>query len=102
MAAPPPSPTPLAGTAGNEIRSGRASPASPGRVSQTPFMAVRNTVRRATASSEDAAYGRSLTYWASAKSGEPPRPLPLPRRTSAMGSMSSSRAAVQTSSFASG
>lgn len=67
-----------------------------------PFIALENTPLSATASSEEAAYGRSLTYCASAASGAPPRPLPFPRRTSATASTSSSSAAVQRRSSASG
>lgn len=77
-------------------------PARSGRARQAPFSADLNTVVIATESSEDAAYGRSLTYCASAASGAPPRPLPLPRLTSATGSTSSNSAAVQRSAVASG
>ncbi|GAA4340649.1 hypothetical protein GCM10023178_53920 [Actinomadura luteofluorescens] len=59
---------------------------------------MRNTFAMADARSEDAAYGRSFTYWPSEKSG-----VPLPRvRTSWTGSTSSSKAAVQRCSSASG
>ena len=88
---------PRAGSAGTSIRNGSGPPARSGRAAHTPRSALVNTVLSATASSEDAAYGRSLTYCASAASGAPPRPLPLPRRTSATGSTSSSSAAVQRS-----
>lgn len=68
----------------------------------TPFSADLKTVVIATERRDEAAYGRSLTYCASAASGAPPRPLPLPRRTSATGSTSSRSAAVQRSADASG
>ena len=55
------------------------------RLARGPSSRSRTRCCSATASSEDAAYGRSLTYCASAASGAPPRPLPLPRRTSATG-----------------
>jgi hypothetical protein len=73
-----------------------------GRVAHTPFIALEKTVPRATASKELAAYGRSLTYCASALSGAPPRPLPRPRRSNATGSTSSSSAAVHDRSVACG
>ncbi len=84
------------------MRSGRDCPGSSGRALHTPRIALEKTPLSATASSEDAAYGRSLTYCASAASGAPPRPLPLPRLTSATASTSSSNAAVQRWSSASG
>ncbi|MGX1510592.1 hypothetical protein RKD44_001880 [Streptomyces collinus] len=65
-------------------------------------MALEKTLLSATARRDEAAYGRSLTYWARAASGAPPRPLPLPRLTSATASTSSSSAAVQRRSSASG
>jgi hypothetical protein len=49
----------------------------------------------ATLTNDDATYGRSFTYWSS-------RANRTPRRISPTGSTSSSRAAVQRSSLASG
>jgi len=60
------------------------------------FMAVLNTVPIATASIDPAAHGRSLTYWPrlNARSWWP--------RTNAIGSMSTSSAAVHSSGVATG
>jgi hypothetical protein len=64
---------------------------------QTPDIAVLKAVTSATERNDEAAYGRSLTYSASAN------PLvSRPRRTSPTGSIDSSSAAVQRSSLASG
>jgi hypothetical protein len=63
-------------------------------------MAERNTERSATDSSEEAAYGRSFTYWARAK--PPPLPPGPDPRTSATGSTSSSSATVHRSGPTSG
>ncbi len=71
--------------------------ASSGLASQRPVSAVRKASLRATASMLEAAYGRSLTYWASS----PSLVFVLPR-TRAMGSTSSSSAAVQRPAVASG
>jgi hypothetical protein len=64
-------------------------------------MAVRKTFPRATASIEDAAYGRSLTYCARLKATSRGALRPC-WRTSAIGSTSRSRATVHRSSVASG
>ncbi len=71
--------------------------ASSGLASQRPVSAVRKASLRATVSMLEAAYGRSLTYWASS----PSLVLVLPR-TRAMGSISSSSATVQRPAVASG
>jgi len=81
--------------------SGMRETARPGRASQRPVKAVRKASLSATASMLEAAYGRSLTYWASSPSVFgvfwPARP-----RTSATGSTSSSSAAVHRCGVASG
>ena len=59
-------------------------------------MAVRRARFSATDRNDEAAYGRSLTYWSSS-----PSACPLPR-TSPTGSMSISSTASQRSSVASG
>jgi hypothetical protein len=64
---------------------------------QTPFIAVLKTVLSATERDDDATYGRSLTYSASAN-----EPRPRPRRISPTGSTSSSSAAVHRASVDSG
>ncbi len=74
--------------------------ASSGRASQRPVSAVRKASLSATASMLEAAYGRSLTYWASSPSLGLFR-LAVPR-TRATGSTSSSSAAVQRPAVASG
>ena len=66
-----------------------------GRASQRPDIAVPNTRPSATLMNDEAAYGRSLTYWSM-------RGKRIPRRTSPTGSTSSSSATVQRSSVASG
>jgi hypothetical protein len=48
------------------ISSGIGPAANSGRLSQRPVIAVRNTRPSATASNDEAAYGRSLTYCARA------------------------------------
>ena len=77
------------------------SAASSGRASQRPVSAVRKASLMATASMLAAAYGRSLTYWASSPSLCLVF-LPAGPRTSAIGSTSSSSAAVHRSGVASG
>ncbi len=72
-----------------------------GRASQRPVSAVRKASLIATASMLEAAYGRSLTYWASAVSLFLVL-LPAGPRTRATGSTSSSSAAVHRSGVASG
>ncbi len=52
---------PRHGSAGIEISSGIAAAARSGRALHSPRIAVRNTWPSATASSDEAAYGRSLT-----------------------------------------
>lgn len=51
----------LTGTAGTRSWSGSRDAANSGWDSLRPFMAVLNTLPNATASIEDAAYGRSVT-----------------------------------------
>ena len=70
-----------------------------GRASQRPVSAVRKASLIATASMLEAAYGRSLTYWASSPSLFLCSWCP---RTRAIGSTSSSSAAVHRSGVASG
>ena len=83
------------------MASGMRLSASSGCASQRPVSAVRNASFSATASMLEAAYGRSLTYWASSPSlGLLVRQAGP--RTRAIGSTSSSRAAVQRSAVASG
>ena len=62
-----------------------------------PASALPKTGASATLRNDEATYGRSLTYCASGNA-----PVPRPRRTSPTGSTSSSSAAVQRSSLASG
>ena len=88
---------PLQRRAGTLMVSGMLLWASSGRASQRPVSAVRKASLSATASMLEAAYGRSLTYWASS----PSLVLVLPR-TRAMGSTSRSSAAVQRPAVASG
>lgn len=88
---------PRAGTAGSAASSAIAVAASSGRSRHVPAIALLKTVISATERNEEATYGRSLTYSASAN-----RPAPRPRRTSPTGSMSSTSAAVHRSSPASG
>ncbi len=73
--------------------------ASSGRCLQSPRSAERITRPSATVNSDDVAYGRSLTYWASAKSGVL---TDVRVRSSACASTSSISAAVQRCSVASG
>ncbi len=72
-------------------------PASSSWPLHVPAIALLNTVTIATDRNDDATYGRSLTYSASAN--PPDRP---PRRTRPTGSISISNAAVHRSSEASG
>lgn len=80
------------------ISSGIAESASSCQALQRPLRAVLNTSAMATPSSDEAAYGRSLTYWARLKSGAfLARDLAI-----RMGSTSRINATVQRSSVASG
>ncbi len=89
---------PRQGSAGTVTSSSIGPAASSGLALQCPVRAVLKTSASATASIEEAAYGRSLTYCPRLKSGED-----VPReRTSRMGSTSTISAAVQRSSVASG
>jgi len=90
---------PRQGTAGSATSSGIGVAASSGRSFDLACIAVRNTRPMATASSDDAAYGRSLTYCFNENASV----ARLPRAfTSPIGSTSSSSAAVHRCSDASG
>ncbi len=90
---------PRQGTAGSAISSGIAVAASSGRSFDLACIAVRKTRPMATASSDDAAYGRSLTYCLSANASVARFPRAF---TSPTGSTSSSSATVHRCSDASG
>lgn len=89
---------PELGTAGSATRSGSGTPSRSGLAAQRPLSAVPQTFPRATASIDDAAYVRSLTYCERANASPPNRLA----RTRPIGSTSSSSAAVQRSSLTSG
>src|SRR6185503_3536705 len=87
---------PRQGTAGSRASSGNSEAARSGCRSHRPPSAELNQRDSTTESSDDATYGRSLTYWSSAP------PLPPRPRTIPTGSTSSKTAAVHASSVASG